>query len=177
MEKKKPCSRVVLVLLVIIVAIVTVAAVVPNSESKKPTEKVSPAVEKTNDPAPEELTQEPIADLNGLHVYFNGLEKAPAPAKGYYINLLLENTSDTNYTVQADNLSIGDVSVPFGNYIFSADVSSGKKLNTHIWVVNLDQLGIAEPITSADLSFVLLSDEDLQNGTRSLVTELIHIAE
>ena len=101
MEKKKPCSRVVLVLLVIIVAIVTVAAVVPNSESKKPTEKVSPAVEKTNDPAPEELTQEPIADLNGLHVYFNGLEKAPAPAKGYYINLLLENTSDTNYTVQA----------------------------------------------------------------------------
>lgn len=119
-----------------------------------------------------EASETVIYEQNGLKIFFKDITAAPEPLIGYYINLRIENTSETDYTVQADDLSVNDIMVPFGNVIFSTDVLAGKTANTYIWVSNTVQLGIEMPITSAEFKFSFIPDGDFASTTYSDIISL-----
>ncbi len=110
------------------------------------------------EPQETEDTNELILDKDGLQIYFTGFSAPPSPAKGYYINVRIENTSDIDYTIQVDNVSANDVAVPFGYYIFSPEVPAGKNLNDKIWIIGPEDIGLELPVTSAEFNFVLFTD-------------------
>lgn len=113
-----------------------------------------------------------IYDKDGIKITFMGFEKPPAPLLGYYINLKIENTSDIDYTIQTEDVSANDIMVPFGYYAFSCDVAAGKQANDRIWLLNLEQNGITEPITKAEFKLKLFAGG--LNGERQ-VSDIISV--
>lgn len=111
--------------------------------------------------------EEIIYESDDLTISFLGFEEPPYPALGYYINLHIENKSDSDYTVQARDLSVDNIMVPFGNVIFSCDVMAKKTANNHIWITGLEENGIATPITSAEFKFVFIKNHDYVNSELS----------
>ena len=77
--------------------------------------------------------------------------------------MYIENNSNVDYMIQIDNLSVDGFMVPFGNYIFSPEIIAGKKLNDHIWVTGMDELGITSPIKTAEFNFKLNEGNNLNN--------------
>lgn len=121
-----------------------------------------------------EVTETVIYEQNGLKIFFKDITAAPEPLIGCYINLRIENTSDTDYMIQTQDVSANDIMIPFGNVIFSCDVLAGKTANTYIWISNTEQLGVEMPVTKAEFKFVVYECEDITNG---LVSDNISVSE
>lgn len=113
-----------------------------------------------------------IYDDDGLVISFTGFADAPSPAIGYYINLHIENHSDTDYTIQAEDVSVDGIMVPFSNCIFSADVLAGKVANTYMWITNTEQLGITQTPASAEFTFRFFLGKDMSTWNDSDVISI-----
>lgn len=158
-KQKLPVGVSLLITIIIIVTVFAVVAVLMNGTG---TQSGTQGAENTQEAAEQDNGQL-ILDQDGIQIYFNGFSEPPYPAKGYYIDLHIENNSSTDYMIQIDNLSVDGYMVPFGNYIFSPEVLAGKKLNDHIWVTGTDELGIELPIKSAEFNFKLNAGNNLNN--------------
>lgn len=132
-------------------------------------ESISPS---PTENAVSEIIETVIYDSEGIKISFLGFEQPPAPLLGYYINLRIENTSEIDYMLQVEDVSSGDIVIPFGSYIFSPEVPAGKTLNDHIWVINLEDLGVVTPLTSAEFRFVLFPNKNLEDKN---VSDIISI--
>ena len=128
-----------------------------------------------NDSSEKSVEEKTIYDSEGVKITFLGFEQAPYPAIGYYIRLLIENTSGNDYTIQTRDVSVDGVMVPFNDVLFSADILSGKKINTYIWITNTNNNGVTWPISSAELKFVVFSEEDFESGSPGKESDLITI--
>ena len=158
-KQKLPVGASLLITIIIIVTVFAVVGVLMNGTG---TQNGTQGAENTQEAAEQDNGQL-ILDQDGIQIYFNGFSEPPYPAKGYYIDLHIENNSSTDYMIQIDNLSVDGYMVPFGNYIFSPEVLAGKKLNDHIWVTGTDELGIELPIKSAEFNFKLNAGNNLNN--------------
>ena len=158
-KQKLPVGVSLLITIIIIVTVFAVVAVLMNGTG---TQSVTQGAENAQGAA-EQDNGRLILDQDGIQIYFNGFSEPPYPAKGYYIDLRIENNADVDYMIQIDNLSVDGYMVPFGNYIFSPEVLAGKKLNDHIWVTGTDELGIELPIKSAEFNFKLNAGNNLNN--------------
>ena len=98
-----------------------------------------------------------IMDQNGIKITFLGFEKADSFLDGYQINLRIENSTSTNYTVQVRNLSVNGI---MADSIFSCDVAAGKTANDYIHVYNMEESGITAPIQSAEFTFHVFASDD-----------------
>lgn len=154
-KQKLPVGASLLITIIIIVTVFAIVAVLMNGTGTQGAENTQEAAEQDNGQL--------ILNQDGIQIYFKGFSEPPSPAKGYYIDLHIENNSSTDYMIQIDNLSVDGYMVPFGNYIFSPEVLAGKKLNDHIWVTGTDELGIELPIKSAEFNFKLNAGNDLNN--------------
>lgn len=151
--------------LIVVVTVFAVVAVLVNSgDGSGQTHMTGFSADgNQQEQATEQNDGQMILDQDGIQIYFKGFSEPPAPAKGYYIDLYIENNSDVDYMIQVDDLSVDELMVPFGNYIFSPEVLAGKKLNEHIWVTGTDELGITSPIKSAEFIFRLNKGNNLNN--------------
>lgn len=108
-----------------------------------------------------------IYEKEGLSISFKSFKDAPAPAIGFYVELHIENTTETDYTVQVQDVSANDIVVPFANVIFSPKVLAGKSVNDRIWITNTEKLGIESPLTKVELRFAIYKGDDLGNPSLS----------
>lgn len=115
----------------------------------------------------EQNTDVVIYEKEGLSISFKNFTDAPAPAIGFYVELHIENTAETDYTVQVQDVSANGIGVPFANAIFSPKVLAGKSVNDHIWITNTEKLGIESPLTKVELKFAIYKGDDLGNPSLS----------
>ena len=101
-----------------------------------------------------------IMDEHGVKVTFLGFEEETGYIEGYKINLRIENTSDTDYTVQVRDLSVNGI---MADSIFSCDVAAGKTANDYIHVYNMEESGINAPITTAEFKLHVFDWDDWNN--------------
>ena len=59
----------------------------------------------------EQNTDVVIYEKEGLSISFKSFKDAPAPAIGFYVELHIENTTETDYTVQVRDVSANDIVV------------------------------------------------------------------
>lgn len=111
-------------------------------------------------PSGESNTGKVIMEKNGIKITFLGFEKRPEGFKGYEIKLKIENSSNTNYTIQCNDLSVNGL---MADSIFSCDVAAGKSAVDFIWVYNMEERGISEPITTAEFVFHIFEDGNWNN--------------
>ncbi len=164
----------VLVVLVTVVACVGIIASMGNDKAPAKTSDNSSAATSESVPEPAKTDAKELVTLDGVKISFTGFSDPPATLQGCYINLRIENTSDTDYTIQCEDLSIDDQMIPIGNYAFSAEVLAGKSLNTYIWAFNFEQLGIERPVTSAECKFYMIPDMTTMEITAESDTILIN---
>lgn len=103
-----------------------------------------------------------IMDKGGVKITYLGIAPKQDGLKGYDIKVQIVNTTDTNYTVQVRDLSLNGVMCP--NVIFSTDVVAQKTANSAIWVYNLEENGITEPINTAEFYFHVFESESFSGG-------------
>lgn len=98
-----------------------------------------------------------LLDQNNLKITYTGLGE---DFIGPQVNLLIENNSDQNYTVQTQGVSINGFMI---EPIFSEDVAAGKKSNCSIGFLSDDfsKNGITE-ITNIELTFHVCDSETFQ---------------
>lgn len=98
-----------------------------------------------------------LLDQNNLKITYTGIGE---DFLGPQINLLIENNSDQNYTVQTQGVSVnGFMMEPF----FSEDVAPGKKSNCSIGFLadDFSENGITE-IENIELTFHVCDSETFQ---------------
>ena len=133
----------------------------PTVTQDEPTEQ---AGEET-DQASGETAEEPEAsseqvvllDQNNLKITYTGMGE---DFLGPQVNLLIENNSDQNYTVQTQGVSVnGFMMEP----LFSEDVAAGKKSNCSIGFLSDDfsENGITE-VENIELTFHVCDSETFQ---------------
>lgn len=115
-------------------------------------------------PSGEDETGTVIMDKNGLKITFLGFEKAQNLLKGYNIKLRIDNNSNTDYMVQVRDLSVNGI---MADSSFSCDVTAGKSAVDAIWIYNMEENGITEPITTAEFSFMIYESDDWTNTFES----------
>lgn len=95
------------------------------------------------------LEQQVIYDKDGIRVTVTGL--GTDDFWGPAINVLVENTTSRNITVQTRNASVNDLML---DPMFSCDVAAGKKANDQIVLMSsdLENMGIS---TIASIEFIL----------------------
>lgn len=98
-----------------------------------------------------------LLDQNNLKITYTGLGE---DFLGPQVNLLIENNSDQNYTVQTQGVSINGFMI---EPLFSEDVAAGKKSNCSIGFLSDDfsKNGITE-ITNIELTFHVCDSETFQ---------------
>ena len=180
--KRHGCLLTICIVIIVITLFACIAVLAgsdsdtTSQSSKNMIQTVQPLSVQTTEPAQTQgqqaTNEKTILDRDGLKITFLGFSEAPKPAIGYYINLRIDNMSEKDYTIQIEDVSVGNMMVPFGSYIFSPEILAGKSLNDHIWICNTENLGITE-IKSAEFSFLLFSDRDFDQQIKcdSIVVE------
>lgn len=148
-------GRLVLGLIAAFVVVILAVSVMPSNDVTYPQSNSASAGSPVENNV--EDVSELIFEMDGLQIWFTGFSAPPEPLNGYYINFHIENNSDADYVVQADNLSANDTMIPFGFYMFSPEILAGKKLNDRIWILGEENTGLTLPITSAEFNFSILT--------------------
>ena len=142
------------------VAVETTAEVdAEEATTEKPTEQ--PATEKSK-----ENLNKVIFNNNGVKITYTGTEEG---LLGTNINLLIENNSGQDYTIQARDVSVDGYMI---EPIFSCEVKSGKKANTSLefFEDDLNENGI-ENIETIELYFTVFNwDDDSNDFDTEMIT-------
>ena len=122
------------------------------------------------EPAPESETiaETVVLDESGVKITVTGLEKDSL--MGADLQLLIENNSGANLTVQARNTSINGYMV---EGIMSVDIADGKKANDTLSFMDsdLEACGI-ETIADIELSFYIFYTDDWETYLESDLVQL-----
>lgn len=100
------------------------------------------------------IEEQVLYDENDIKITATGLDIG---IFGTDLNLLIENNSDTNYTVQSRNTSVNGFMI---EPMMSVDVAAGKKANDQLTFVasDFEECGI-ETIANIELSFHIFDTE------------------
>lgn len=97
-----------------------------------------------------------LLDQNGIKITYLGIGESTSFMDGYEIKLLLQNTTDTNYTVQIRDLSVNGFMT---DAVFSCDVAAGKSAHDSIGLYYLEKDGITGPIEEAEFRFHIFDSD------------------
>ncbi len=103
-----------------------------------------------------------LYNLNGIKISYTGVTDS---IFGKDINLLIENTSNKDYTIQVRDFSVNGYMV---NPVFSCDVTAGKKANDEITVTSsyLEENSITD-IREFELKFYICEADSWDNPIES----------
>lgn len=135
------------------------------------TEEMESAIEETAESIPDAsavtVEEQVLLDQDGFKITLTGLED---DFMGPSLNVLIENNSQTDVTIQARNVSVNGYMVA---HTFSADVIAGKKNNSSITFLSssFEECGIEE---IADVAF-LFHIFDAESWDTILDSEIVEI--
>lgn len=133
----------------------------PTVTQDEPTEQAGEKVDQASNESAEEpeapAEQVVLLNQNNLKITYTGIGE---DFLGPQVNLLIENNSDQNYTVQTRGVSVNGFMV---EPMFSEDVAPGKKSNCSIGFLSDDfsENGITE-IENIELTFHVCDSETFQ---------------
>ena len=137
---------------VILIALVLIIVVIITSGPDEAQTATNPGTETEAAVVETEATEKLLFEHDGISIYYQKHENAPAPAKGHYVWLRIVNDSQQDICVQIRDQSVNGVMV---DCVFSPEILAGKTGIEYIWLYGLDERDI-ESFNYAEFKFEIL---------------------